>query len=104
MRGGLQAKVVEDDQVRAGEAREAPLVGAVGPPSRDVGEGARCRHDTTSYPRRQASWPRACARWLLPTPEGPTKNTFSCAATKRQVARSAISFCESFGQAEKSKV
>ena len=27
----------------------------------------------TRKPRRQASWPMALARWVLPTPEGPTK-------------------------------
>ena len=35
---------------------------------------------TTSTPWRTAQWPRACARWLLPVPQGPTMSTgaFSC--------------------------
>jgi hypothetical protein len=27
--------------------------------------------NATSWPRRQAWWPSAAARWLLPTPTGP---------------------------------
>src|SRR3989449_12298 len=42
---------------------------------------------STSWPRRQASWARGCAKWLLPTPVGPNTRTLSWRSMSSQDAR-----------------
>ena len=42
----------------------------------------------TSMPLRQALWPRELARWVLPTPTGPQRRTFSCRSMKPRLKRS----------------
>src|SRR5262252_4238565 len=43
---------------------------------------------STVRPRRQAMWPSAWARKVLPTPTGPTIATCACASRKRSVVSS----------------
>jgi hypothetical protein len=59
---GLEAEVIEDEQIGARVAKQALVMRAVGPPTGQVGV------NSTSKPRRQASWASAWPRWLLPTP------------------------------------
>ena len=76
----LEPEVIDDEQRHPCQSGELALVGAGG--ARGV-QGLRQPAqvaNTTSAPWRTAQWPSACARWLLPTPLGPTMSTgaFSC--------------------------
>ena len=80
----LHAEVFEDEQVDLGERLHERLASAGGlglerSLERDRRRCGRGRGSRRGWRRRRV----AVAMWLLPTPGGPKRSTWSCAATKR---------------------
>ena len=88
---GFQTEVIDDEQRHAGQGVEASLVSVDG--ARGI-EGCQQLTLGGEQPHRSrratAAWPRACAMWDFPVPQGPAMRTATFSATKRQVASSVM--------------
>ena len=82
---GQHADVVDHDQVDAGELADGFGDGVVGAVPADQGAEFLDVNQATVRPVSMASWPSASQEWLLPVPDGPHTQRFSCRSTHSRV-------------------